>query len=179
MSKSKLDVLKESFQNECKVINMKYEYNGFAGDEQWAIISDLSETEILKKYLPLVKEYIPFIVLTPAFGDVRDDFRKNERKHQMRTARSVDSFNYEDGEMEIHHPELISNDFERQFFKSEEEKALRNAIMKLKPIQRERLIKYYFEGKSSRKIADEEGVAYSAVDKSIAAAIENLKKFLI
>lgn len=55
MSKSKLDVLKESFQNECKVINMKYEYNGFTGDEQWAIISDLTETEILEKYLPLVK----------------------------------------------------------------------------------------------------------------------------
>ena len=34
------------------------------------------------------------------------------------------------------------------------------------------------QGKSSRVIAKEEGVAYSAVDKSIAAAIKNLKNIL-
>lgn len=68
MAKSQFDVLNEEFQSECKVINMKYEYNGYTGNEQWAIISELTENEILEKYRPLVNEYIPFIVLTPAFG---------------------------------------------------------------------------------------------------------------
>ena len=42
MAKSQLDVLKEEFQNECKVINLKYEYEGYIGVEQWAIISALT-----------------------------------------------------------------------------------------------------------------------------------------
>lgn len=47
----------------------------------------------------------------------------------------------------------------------------------LKPVQRERMIKAILLGMSSRKIAKEEGVYYSVVDKSIAAARKNFKKF--
>lgn len=63
--------------------------------------------------------------------------------------------------------------------KSETEKDLLEAIEKLKPIQRERLIKYYFQEKNASQIAKEEGVSSQAVDKSLVAAIENLKKLLI
>ena len=72
MSNNELCVLNEKFQEECKVINLKYEYNGYTGNEQWTIISELTENEILEKYRPIVSEYIPFIVLTPDFGEVRD-----------------------------------------------------------------------------------------------------------
>lgn len=34
MAKSQFDVLKEEFQNECKVINLRYEYEGYIGEEQ-------------------------------------------------------------------------------------------------------------------------------------------------
>ena len=44
-------------------------------------------------------------------------------------------------------------------------------------VQRERLLKSVLLGISSRKIAKEEGINYSSVDKSIAAAIKNFKKF--
>lgn len=97
----------------------------------------------------------------------------------MRAIRKHDFYNFEDSEIELHHAELVTDDLEEAFFKSEEEQALRKAIQLLKPIQKERLIKYYFEGKSSRQIAKEEGVAYSAVDNSIATALKNLRKFLI
>ena len=132
----------------------------------------------LKSISPLLSGYFPFIVLSPAFGEVRDEFRRNEKKHRMRAIRSVDSYNFEDGNIELHHPELISNDFERQFFKRIEERALHNAIALLKPIQKERLIKYYFEGKSTRQIAKDEGVSHQIVSKSISAALNNLKNFL-
>ena len=56
---------------------------------------------------------------------------------------------------------------------------IHQAIQKLKPIQKERIIKFFFEDKSMRQIAEEEGINHSAVSKSIASAIENLKKFLI
>ncbi len=32
MAKRQLDVLKERFQSECKVINLKYEYEGYTGE---------------------------------------------------------------------------------------------------------------------------------------------------
>lgn len=179
MAKSQFDVLREEFQNECKVINLKYEYEGYIGKEQWAIISVLTEKEILEKYSVLIGDYLPFLTLSPAFGEIRDKFRRNEKKHHMRSVRSVDAFGYEDERTEQHHPELIADTLEASFLKSETEKALLEAIKKLKPIQRERLTKYYFQGKNASQIAKEEGVSSQAVDKSLAAAIENLKKLLI
>ena len=179
MSKKQFTELELQFQEECKVINLKYEYDGYNGDINWAIISNLTEDEMLEKYRPIISEYMPFIVLPPAYGEVRDEYRRNEKKFQMRVARKHDFYNFEDGEIELHHAELMSNDLEDKVFRSEEKQALRKAIQLLKPIQKERLIKYYFEGKSSRQIAKEEGVAYSAVDNSIATALKNLKKFLI
>lgn len=179
MPKKQFNKLEIQFQEECKVINLKYEYDGYNGDISWAIISNLSEDELLEKYRPIISDYMPFIVLTPAFDEVRDEYRRNEKKFQMRAVRKHDFYNLEDGEIELHHTELVTDDLEESFFKSEEEQALRKAIQQLKPIQKERLIKYYFEGKSSRQIAKEEGVAYSAVDSSIAAALKNLRKFLI
>lgn len=83
MAKSQLDILKEEFQSECKVINLKYEYEGYIGKEQWAIISELTEKEILKKYSEFIDDYIPFLTLSPAFGEIRDEFRRNEKKHHI------------------------------------------------------------------------------------------------
>lgn len=97
----------------------------------------------------------------------------------MRSVRSVDAFGYEDELTEQHHPELIFDTLESAFLKSETEKALLEAIRKLKPIQRERLTQYYFQGKNASQIAKEEGVSSQAVDKSLVVAIENLKKLLM
>ena len=171
--------LEEQFADECKVISLKYEYQGYIGDEKWAIISDLTEEEILVKYRPFLSDYIPFIVLPCSFGEVRDDFRRNEKKHHMRAARSVDAYNYEDGQAELYHPELLSDDFEQQFFKRENTQALYSAIDRLNPVQKERLVKYYFAGQSTRKIAKDEGVSHQAVSDSLSTALEKLKKFLI
>lgn len=171
--------LDRQFTEECRIVNLKYEYPGYTDSVQWAIISELSEEEILKKYSEFVREYVPFIVLSPAFGKIRDEFRRNEKKHHMRSVRSVDAFGYEDERTEQHHPELITDTLEAFFLKSETEKVLLEAIRKLKPIQSDRLHKYYFQGKNASQIAKEEGVSSQAVDKSLAVAIENLKKLLI
>ena len=178
MSKKQFTELELQFQEECRVINLKYEYDGYNGDISWAIISNLTEDEMLEKYRPIISDSMPFIVLPPAFGEVRDEYRRNEKKFQMRVVRKHDFYNFEDSEIELY-AELVTDDLEEAIFKSEGEQALRKAIQLLKPIQKERLIKYYFEGKSSRQIAKEEGVAYSAVDSSITTELKNLRKFLI
>lgn len=49
---------KELFAKDCKLINLKYEYTGYIGQEKWAIVSELSEQELFEKYPDEVKKYI-------------------------------------------------------------------------------------------------------------------------
>ena len=86
--------------------------------------------------------------------------------------------NFYDELITVFHPELVEDTIEEDVFNSIEIHKLKEAIKKLNQKQKERLIKFFFDGKSTRTIAKEEGVAYSAVDKSIANALKNLKKFL-
>ena len=60
---------------------------------------------------------------------------------------------------------------------TDERLELRIALSMLQPLQRERLMKNVCCGLSSRAIAKQEGVYYSSVDKSIAAAKKNFIKF--
>jgi len=173
-----ISALDEQFKKDCKVINLKYEYPGYTGIEQWAIITDLSESELNSKYNKQIAPYRPFMVLSASFGKVREDFYRNETKHRMRATRSIDAFNYDDELITVFHPELVEDTIEEDVFNSIEIHKLKEAIKKLNQKQKERLIKFFFDGKSTRTIAKEEGVAYSAVDKSIASALKNLKKFL-
>lgn len=176
MAKSQFDILKEEFQRECKVINLKYEYEGYTGTEQWAIISELSEEEILEKYKPIVQDYIPFLVLPLIYGEVRQQFRRNENKHYMRMVRGHIYSLEED--LEEHHPEIAVEDCIAQIFTQEQSRELWKAINSLNEKQKKRLIAYYFEGKTYREIADEEGVDHKAIIRSVEIALKNLKIFL-
>lgn len=62
MSKKQFNELELQFQEECEVINLKYEYDGYNGDISWAIISNLTEDEILEKYRSIIGDYMPFII---------------------------------------------------------------------------------------------------------------------
>lgn len=188
MKKNQFDILKEEFQSECKVINLKYEYKGYSGKEQWAIVTELSEKELLEKYAEELKSYIPFVLLSEEQGKVIFKSRRNDQKHKMRKARAADAFSYEDGVIEYFHKELISytdpveekeaiqEEQEKERLKALEIEKVRTALSLLKPIQRDRLVKNVCLNLSSRKIALQEGVNYSSVDKSIHAAKKNFKK---
>lgn len=178
MEKTNISALEEQFIQECKLINLNYEYPGYTGEEKWAIISDLTEEDIMRKYAELIQPYSPFLLLNSSFGEVRKDYIRNEKKHQMRAIRSIHIFDI-DEEFEEHHPEVAIQSYEDEYEYQVEIEKLHQAIQKLKPIQKERIIKFFFEDKSMRQIAEEEGINHSAVSKSIAYAIENLKKFLI
>ena len=115
---------------------------------------------------------------------------RNNDKYEKRSKRTIDVYGYEDDIFEQFHPKSIAP-FIDPFDKAEEEQIeeekeklrqlelskVRQALSMLQPVQRERLLKSVLLGISSRKIAKEEGINYSSVDKSIAAAIKNFKKF--
>ena len=169
-------VIEEQFADDCKVINLKYEYPGYTGDVKWAIISNLTEEEIVAKYFPLIKENMPFIVLSLDYGKERDTYHKNEKKHYMRAARGS-CFSIDD-EFEEHHSESAVSDYVDEVLFSEQRKRLWEAINSLDEKQRNRLISYFIDGKTYRDIGKLEGVDHKAIIRSVESALKKLKKFL-
>lgn len=177
MNNTIISALDEQFYIDCEVIETKYEYPQYTGVEKWIIITDLTEEELNSKYAEQIAPLKPFIVLSRTFGKVRDDYRRNEKKHYMRSVRSCSIFDFSE-DTEAHHPEIASSSLEEDVINNEQIQLLRAAIAQLKPIQRERLVKYFFCGKNLRQIAEEEGKAYSTVYESYESALRKLKKFL-
>lgn len=76
---------KELFAKDCKLINLKYEYTGYIGQEKWAIVSELSEQELFEKYPDEVKKYIPFVLLSVEQGKAIQAYNRNEDKYRKPT----------------------------------------------------------------------------------------------
>jgi hypothetical protein len=190
MTKLTLTEQEELFAKDCKLINLRYEYTNYTGKEKWAVVTELTEKKLRKKYPDIIKRYTPFVLLSMAQGEVINESDRNDDKYGKRAKRTLDVYGYEDDISEQFHRELITpfadpfEQEEEEHLEIEKEQLRRMEIAKvrkvlemMKPIQKERLCKVVLMGLSSRKIAQEEGVNYSAVDKSIAAAIKNFKKY--
>lgn len=184
MSKDKLDTLNEEFRSECKVINLKYEYEGYIGEEQWAIISELSEKELLEKYPDIISRYIPFVLLSVEQGKAVYEFRRNESKFYKRSLNNEDAFGYNDELTGIYHSEVVVPDFVEQQITEEYEEArnqlkiklLDKALSSLTEKQYKYLIARYISNKSAREIAKEEGVAHQVIDRHLNAAVKKIRK---
>lgn len=69
----------ELFAQDCKLINLRYEYSGFTGTEKWAIITELSEEALWDKYPDVISRYTPFILLSMAQGEVISESHRKSR----------------------------------------------------------------------------------------------------
>lgn len=184
MVKSKSDVLNEEFKSEFKVINLKYEYEGYIGEEKWAIISELSEKELIEKYSDIISHYIPFVLLSVEQGKAVYDFRRNESKFYKRSLNNEDAFGYDDELTGVFHSEVVVPSFvEQQITEEYEEnryqlkmKLLDKALSSLTEKQYKYLIARYVANKSAREIAKDEGVSHQAIEKHLNTAIKKVKK---
>ena len=86
----------------------------------------------------------------------------------------IEPFDYDDELLTAHHPELVVDSFEESFLRNETCQKVRSALATLQDVQKERVIKYFFDGKSTHEIAQEEGVSHQAVSQSIAVALKKL-----
>lgn len=176
-NKANIAALEEQFKIDCEVVETKYEYPHYTGTEKWIIITSMTEEELYSRYAEQIAHLRPFIVLPSAFREVRDDYRRNEKKHYMRAVRSYSMYDFSE-DTEVHHPEIICGSLEDDLLRKENNRLLWLAINQLRPLQRERLIQYFFRGKNLRQIAKEEGRAYSSVYESFQASISKLKIML-
>lgn len=174
----------ELFPNECKLINLKYEHKGYTGTEKWAIVT---EKELFEKYPDVISRYTPFVLLSVEQGKVISDFEKNEDKHRKRMNLTLDCFCFDDEISAKFHQELCSFDeltfekrerYEKQKLRELQIKTVKEGIDLLTETQKRRLIAAFFEGKTYRTIAQEEGASFTKIEKSVMQALKKLKKFL-
>lgn len=89
MTKLTLEQQELLFANDCKLINLRYEYHGYTGTEKWAIVTELAEEELWVKYPDVIRRYTPFILLSMAQGEVITEYQNYEasllRTVQMKT----------------------------------------------------------------------------------------------
>ena len=120
MKKLTVNEQEELFAQDCKLINLRYEYSGFTGTEKWAIVTELSEEALWDKYPDIISRYMPFILLSMAQGEVISESHRNDDKYEKRSKRTIDMYGYEDDVFEQFHPKSITP-FIDPFDKAEEE----------------------------------------------------------
>ena len=79
MTKLTLTEQEELFAKDCKLINLRYEYTNYTGKEKWAVITELTEKELRKKYPDIIKRYTPFVLLSMAQGEVINESEQKGR----------------------------------------------------------------------------------------------------
>ena len=86
MTKLTLEQQELLFANDCKLINLRYEYHGYTGTEKWAIVTELAEEELWVKYPDVIRRYTPFILLSMAQGEVITEYQNYEARERMSKA---------------------------------------------------------------------------------------------
>lgn len=94
MKKLTVNEQEELFAQDCKLINLRYEYSGFTGTEKWAIVTELSEEALWDKYPDIISRYMPFILLSMAQGDVISESHRNNDKYEKRGKRTIDVYGW-------------------------------------------------------------------------------------
>lgn len=103
-------------------------------------------------------------------------FRKEVHAEEMWDLRHITAHGYVEGDTE----DLIMDtgaSLEDIVIRQIEIEILQKAMQSLTEVQKERLHLYFFEGMTTREIADKMGVSQNVVWKSIQGAINSLKKF--
>ena len=110
--------------------------------------------------------------------DVCAEFRREDHKQEMRAIRHHDVCGYEDGETELFLKNVDKDSVESQVIANIESKALQMAMNALSDEQRERVILYYFYGKSEAEIAQILDVSQSSISRSLKVCLKKLKEIL-
>ena len=159
---------------EFKVFNLAFEYDGYSGAEKFAISTNLTEDELYTKYGEDIVAFEPFVLLTREMGMVMVDQHRNDEKFRKRATRS----------QEVCVGDIIYDFFSDDSSEAKLNKEIRNdmvitAVNKLSKKSRERIINKYYYGKTDQEIATESGYDRSTVSTDIRKSLKKLKIMLV
>ncbi len=110
---------------------------------KWAVVTNLSQDELNRKYGLELAGYKPYILMTVEQWNAFHDYDLNEKKHDMRSIRNHDMFGYEEGLTEYCHSVFSCDEPEDTVIAKMEHEKFREAIDRLPEAQRRRCILYY------------------------------------
>lgn len=157
-----------------------------AQKDQLAKAQDLTFTDICMSewrkirvkdfYKDAVGETEYAYVSKEVYEALADTFRKEAHAEQMRDLRHTTSDGYTEGETEdlMAVPEETLED---KVIRQMDMEILQKAMQTLTEVQKERLHLYFFEGMTTREIAEKQHTNQNAVWKTIQGAVKKLKIF--
>lgn len=115
-------------------------------------------------------------VTREVYEALADTFRKEAHAQEMRDIRHTTKDGYTEGETEDL-VELTGESVEDTVIRQMEIETLQKAMQTLTEVQKERLHLYFFEGMTTREIAEKQHTNQNAVWKTIQGAVKKLKIF--
>lgn len=177
MSNNFISALEEQFNKECIIIDLSEEYPDMVGEEKYAIVTDIPSEEFVNEFYELLEKYTPYLIVGTYFLEVVSEYNAIEYKYEKRQKRKGMLFPI-DEIATLKYPELRVSDCADEFLINERNKNLNEAISALTTIQKERIYQRYWEQKSVRGIAKDEGKDYKTIAESLHSAEKKLKNFL-
>lgn len=167
-----------TFMEACKVIDLAKEYSGatpYSGKERYAIVTDLTESELNANYSTDLAPYRPYVLLSPEMYEVIKESHRNDSRETKRDFLYHDSFALDDERVPIaphSDPASIAESDDTY-------KHIINEMLKLPGRQGHRMYQHYVLGFSLEEIARKEGVSAVAVFRSIERAKKAMHKVFV
>lgn len=139
-------------------------------------MSEWVEIKIKDYYKDAVGEAEYTYVSKEVYEALANKFRKQAHAEKMRNLRHMASEGYIEGETEDFMM-VKGETLEDLIIRQAELETLQKAMQSLTKVQRERLHLYFFEGLSSREIAQKQHINQNAVWKSIQSSVKKMKRF--
>lgn len=168
-----IKITKESKQ--IIIIDLVEEYRNENAEIKWAVVTDLTELELLHRFGEEIKNYSPYLILSVEQGEAIFSFHKNNEKFKWRYLHK-EICGLSDEVVSIYRKDKYDEDQTEDMLRC----AIRNEVLcrslnTLTEKQRKRIIHYYYDRMSEREIASYEGVDQKTVHESIIKGIKKLQ----
>ena len=148
------------FWHDCEVIKLESEYDGYTGEERYAIITDLSKSELHKRYSSELKQLKPYVVLTREMGQAIKDMDQNEDKFLHRYLRGdiyITCCDRDEATIQALTVEDEQTKQEKSWAMQRLEEIYTKALESATPQQRRHWLLHFINGLSFQEIAEQEG----------------------
>lgn len=162
----------DEFKSHCNFALCTKFYSEWTGIEKYIIITDASENYLLEMFPEIMSALSPYVIIGKYFNKLNDDMRYNDLKHAVSTELSVDEIEDNQNLSEC----LAATDFSDEVCSS---LLLDEALEKISPDQKSRIIRRYYQGMSFVEIAKQDKTSPQAVRASIERALASARKNIL
>ena len=161
-----------------KLFDLRKYYPDFIGSNPIAVVSDLTEEELLL-HCPELQHRVPFVYFDrekwSAFRKAQRLYDRNNEKFKKRQRNLEDCYGYQEGRSELNAACLDEEDIMDTVIKKITIEHLHEILVTLPESQHRRILMYY-SGYTFAEIAASENVARQVVQRSVKKAMKNILK---